>query len=239
MESLENKVVWVTGAGRGIGKAIAEAYGKEKTAVALSARTAEELRSLSESINATGGKASPFPCDVSSEKEVKNTYHKIQKTLGSIDILINNAGVAKFRPLLETTTEDWDWMMDINLKGAFLCVKIVLPAMIKKRSGHIFSIVSVAGIQPLPFSAAYGASKYGLMGLTAITREEVRKHNIKVTAIIPGAVDTPIWKGIEGDFDHSKMVPPEDIAQAVITASKQTPNTVFEDIIIRPIAGTL
>jgi len=239
MESLENKIVWVTGAGRGIGKAIAEAFGKEKAAVALSSRTTEELQSLSESINATGGKASPFPCDVSSEKEVKNTYHKIQKTLGSLDILINNAGVAKFKPLLETTTEDWDWMMDINLKGAFLCVKMVLPSMIEKRSGHIFNIVSVAGIQPLPFSAAYGASKYGLMGLTAITREEVRKHNIKVTAIIPGAVDTPIWKGIEGDFDHSKMVPPEDIARAVITASKQTPNTVFEDIIIRPIAGTL
>jgi len=239
MESLENKVVWVTGAGRGIGKAIAEAFGKEKAAVALSARTTEELQSLSESINATGGKASPFPCDVSSEEEALNAFKKIQKSLGAIDILINNAGVAKFRPLLETTTEDWDWMMDINLKGAFLCVKMVLPFMIEKRSGHIFNMVSVAGIQPLPFSAAYGASKYGLMGLTAITREEVRKHNIKVTAIIPGAVDTPIWKGIEGDFDHSKMVPPEDIAQAVIIASKQTPNTVFEDIIIRPIAGTL
>lgn len=239
MESLENKIVWVTGAGRGIGKAIAEAFGKEKAALALSARSAEELQSLSEFIKASGGSASPFPCDVSSEKEVENTFNKIEKTLGKIDILINNAGVARFGPLIETTIEDWDWMMDINLKGAFLCTKIVLPSMIEKKGGHIFNMVSVAGIQPLPFSAAYGASKYGLMGLTAITREEMRKHNIKVTAIIPGAVDTPIWEGIEGDFDHSKMIPPEDIARAIISASKQTPNTVFEDIIIRPVAGTL
>jgi len=239
MESLKNKVVWVTGAGRGIGKAIAEAFGRENAVLALSSRSTEELQSLSESINAKGTKASPFSCDVSSEGEVKNTFDKIEKTLGKIDILINNAGVARFKPLLETTAEDWDWMMDINLKGAFLCVKMVLPAMIEKRMGHIFNMVSVAGIQPLPFSAAYGSSKYGLMGLTAITREEVRKHNIKVTAIIPGAVDTPIWKGIEGDFDHSKMIPPGDIAQAIISACKQTSNTVFEDIIIRPIAGTL
>ncbi len=196
MGPLKNKVVWVTGAGRGIGKAIAEAFGNEKATLALSSRTTDEIQSVSESMNKKGGKASPFPCDVSSEMEVKNTFEKIERTLGKIDVLINNAGVAKFMPLLETTVEDWDWMLDINLKGAFLFTKIVLPSMIEKRGGHILNVVSVAGIQPLPFSAAYGASKYGLMGLTAVTREEVRNHNVKVNAIIQGAVDTSIWKVI-------------------------------------------
>lgn len=239
MEFLKNKVVWVTGGGRGIGKAIAEAFGGEKAGLAISSRTPEELQSVSEVINEKGGRAYPFPCDVSSENEVKNTFDQIEKTLGKIDILINNAGVAKFVPLLETTVEDWDWMMNINLKGAFLCTKTVLPSMIEKREGHIFNVTSVAGTKPFPSAAAYGASKYGLMGLTAVTREEVRKYNVKVTAIIPGAVDTSIWKGIEGDFDHSKMMPPEDIANAVIMACKQTSNTVLEDIILRPVSGDL
>lgn len=239
MNSLKNKIVWVTGAGRGIGKAIAKAFGREKAILALSSRTIEEIKSVSESINQKGGEARPFRCDVSSESEIINTVGKIEKTFGNINILINNAGVVKFVPLVETSAEDWDQMMNINLKGAFLCTKKILPSMIEQRDGHIINIVSVAGIQPFRTSSAYCASKYGLMGLTAVTREEVREHNIKVTAIIPGAVDTPIWNNIGGDFDRSKMIPPEDIAQIVISACKQTKKTLVEDIIIRPVSGNL
>lgn len=239
MNPLKNKVVWVTGAGRGIGKAIAEAFGREKAILALSSRTIEEIKSVSKSINQKRGEARPFRCDVSSESEIINTVGKIEKTFGNINILINNAGVVKFVPLIETSTEDWDLMMNINLKGAFLCTKKVLPSMIEQKGGHIINIVSVAGIQPFRFSSAYCASKYGLMGLTAVTREEVRENNIKVTAILPGAVDTPIWNNIGGDFDRSEMMPPEDIAQIVISACKQTKKTLVEDIIIRPVAGNL
>lgn len=239
MNSLENKVVWVTGAGRGIGRAIAEAFGKEKTMLALSSRTADEIKSVAESIGENGGKACPFPCDVSSEADVNSTVNKIEKTLGNINILINNAGVAMFMPLVETSVEDFDLMVNINLKGVFLCTKRVLPSMIEQKKGHIVNIVSVAGIQPFSGSSAYCASKYGMMGLTAVTREEVREYGIKVTAVLPGAVDTPIWNNIEGDFDRSKMMPPEDIAQAVISACKQSNKTLIEDIIIRPVAGNL
>ncbi|HJN01916.1 MAG: SDR family NAD(P)-dependent oxidoreductase [Nitrospinota bacterium] len=239
MNSLENKVVWVTGAGRGIGKAIAVAFGKEKTMLALSSRTANEIKSVSESINKNGGTACPFPCDVSSEADMKSTVKKIKKTLGDINILVNNAGVARFMPLVETSMDDWDRMININLKGAFLCTKAVLPTMIEQKEGHIVNIVSVAGIQPFPNASGYCASKYGMMGLSAVTREEAREHNVKVTAILPGAVDTPIWNNIEGDFDHSKMMLPEDIAQTVILACKQPKKTLIEDIIIRPITGNL
>ena len=147
--------------------------------------------------------------------------------------------MSKFVSLIETSIEDWDWMLNINLKGAFLCTKRVLPCMIEQKEGHIVNIVSVAGIQPFHSSSAYCASKYGMMGLTAVTREEVRKYNIIVTAILPGAVDTPIWNNIEGDFDRSKMMPPEDIAQTVIFACKQSEKTLIEDIIVRPVAGNL
>ena len=239
MNSFENKVVWVTGAGRGIGKAIAEAFGKEKTMLALSSRTADEIKSVAESIGKSGGRACPFPCDVSSEADVNSTVNKIEKTLGNINILINNAGVARFMPLVETSVEDFDLMMNINLKGAFLSTKRVLPSMIERKKGHIVNIVSVAGIQPFSGSSAYCASKYGMMGLTAVTREEVREYNIKVTAILPGAVDTPIWNNIGGDFDRSKMMLPEDVAQAVISACKQSGKALIEDVIIRPVAGNL
>lgn len=239
MSSLENKVVWVTGAGRGIGKAIAEALGKEKAVLALSSRTADEIKSVAESVNANGGKACSFPCDVSSETDVSGTVKKIEKTLGGINLLINNAGVAKFAPLVETSIDDWDRMMNINLKGAFLCIREVLPSMIEKKSGHIINIVSVAGIEPFSNSSAYCSSKYGMMGLTSVTREEAREHNIKVTAILPGTVNTPIWDDIGGDFDRSKMMPPEDIAQAVLAACKQSEKTSIENIIIRPAAGNL
>ncbi len=239
MNSLENKVIWITGAGRGIGKAIAEAFGKEKAVLALSSRTEKEIKSLADSIDNNGGNASFFECDVSSETDIKNTFDTIEKKLGTINILINNAGVARFMPLLETSTKDWDMMMNINLRGTFLCTKAVMPSMIKQKSGHIVNLVSVAGIQPFSNSSAYCASKYGMMGLTAVTREEGREHNIKVTAILPGAVDTSIWEKIEGDFDRSKMMPPEDIANCVISACKQSGKTLVEDIMIRPAAGNL
>lgn len=239
MTSLTDKVIWVTGAGRGIGKAIAEAFGREKAIVALSSRTAEEIQSVSESIKEKGGKAYPFPCDVASETDVKNTFDKIKNSAGEINILINNAGVARFKPIIETSSEDWDWMMNINLKGAFLCTKVVFPAMIEQKAGHIVNISSIAGIQPFPSSSAYCSSKYGMMGLTAVTREEAREHNIKVTAVLPGSVDTSIFDNIDMDFDRTKMMLPEDIARTVILACKQSQNTVVEDIILRPIVGNL
>jgi len=239
MGSLKNKNIWITGAGRGIGKAIAAAFGKEKAILALSSRTAGEVKSVSKFINKNGGRAHHFQCDVSIESDVIKTVKKIKKNLGQIDILINNAGVFRFMPLVETSAENWDMMMNINLKGAFLCTKMILPSMIERRVGHIINIVSVAGIEPFQTSSAYCASKYGLMGLTAVTREEAREHNVKVTAILPGAVNTSGWDNIEGDFDRSVMMPPEDIAQAVISACKQPGKTLIEDIIVRPVTGNL
>jgi len=233
-------VVWVTGAGRGIGKAIAQAFAAVGAMVVISARTSKEINKVAEEIlNSGSNKAIPLVCDVATEKSVKTTFEKIFRKFGRIDVLVNNAGTAYFKPIIETTAREFDETINSNLRGMFLCTRAVLPAMIRQRSGHIFNILSVAATTTFTESGAYGAAKAGGLMFTNVLREEVRQYNIKVVAVLPGATETAIWGRRVRQRYRERMMQPGDIAEAVVAIYKQSPRMVTEEIIIRPILGDL
>jgi len=233
----KGKVVWVTGAGRGIGRAVALALAAQGMRLVLSARTAAQLEQVAAEIESAGGQALPIPADVTKPEEVAALVHQVRKTWGAIDILINNAGVWHFREVTETTVEEWHEQIAVNLTGPFLCTKAVLDAMLARGSGHIINIISVAGRRPYARCAAYCAAKYGLLGFTEVLRMEVRKRGVRVTAVLPGATDTPGW---DADSERrARMMRPESVAQAVVAACLAPPDLMPEEIVLRPVPGDL
>jgi 3-oxoacyl-[acyl-carrier protein] reductase len=239
MTILETKVVWITGGGRGIGKAAALAFAKHNALVAVSSRSEDELLDVCLEISKLGRKtkALAIPCDVTKTDSVKRAAEKIKSELGPTDILINNAGIATFNSVLETTEENWDNMMAVNAKGAFLCSKAVLADMIKKQTGHIININSVAGKKAFPNCAGYSASKQALQGFTEVLRLEAREHGIKVTGLFPGATETAIWG--QADVDYGKMMKPADVAKVLVDVCTDEHRAFQEEIILRPIGGDL
>ena len=235
---LTNRVVLVTGSTQGIGKAIAKTLLQAGAKVVINSRnekkvdeTVKELLSISK--NVIGNYA-----DVSKSRDVQKMISQIKEKWGSVDILVNNAGVAKFSPVLETDEADWENMQNINLKGTFLCSKAVLPEMIENKSGHIFTISSVAAKKAFQNCSAYGSSKAGVLAFMNVLREEVRRFGIHVTSIIAGATNTPIWNSIEGNFPTDRMMDSNSVAQTVLSAIKN-PNGMVEEIVIRPVGGDL
>jgi len=235
--SLSGRVIWVTGAGRGIGRALSIALASKGARVVLSARTGDEIEETAQAIHRGHGAVLPLPCDVQDAAAISAAHAEIQIKWGPVDVLINNAGTAVFAKIIQTRLEDWDAMMATNLRGAFLCCQAVLPAMISRRSGHIINVVSVAGRQPYYNCGAYCASKYGLMGLTEVLRMETRKHNIKVTALLPGATETAIWDG--SGADRSLMLQPGQVAETVVALLCSSNVAMIEEIVLRPPQGDL
>jgi 3-oxoacyl-[acyl-carrier protein] reductase len=234
---LMGRVVWVTGAGRGIGRALSMALAGRGARVVLSARTGTEIEETAQAISRSKGEALALPCDVQETAAISAAHTAIQKKWGPVDVLINNAGTAVFTKIIQTRLQDWDAMMATNLRGAFLCCQAVLPEMINRRTGHIINVVSVAGRQPYYNCGAYCASKYGLMGLTEVLRMETRKHNIKVTALLPGATDTGIWSG--SGADRNLMLQPEEVAESVVALLCSSSTAMIEEIVLRPPKGDL
>lgn len=238
---IKNKVAIITGAKRGIGYAIAKSLAKEGVNLAICsldetnlAKVAKELQTLNNQIKVIFKKV-----DVRNIEEINDFVDAIIKEWGHIDILINNAGVARAAFLVDADCTDWDLTMDTNVKGPFLLMKQVIPLMKTNGGGHIINICSIAGKRVLPAMSIYCASKFALRGLSLTIKEEVRKDNISVTIIDPGAVDTDIWKDLPGDYDHSKMVQPEDIASGVLFALKNADTCVVDEIQICPKAGKI
>jgi len=234
---LQDSVVWITGSGRGIGRAAALKLAEKGATVLLSARTQSEIDAVAAEIRKTGGQAHAYCCDVSQKEQVDELVKKASQQVGAIDILINNAGIGIFKKVTELTELDWDAMMGSNLKSAFLCTQAVLPAMIENKAGHIINVISVAGRQPYYNCAGYCASKYGMLGFTDVLRMEVRKYNIKVTSFLPGATDTAIWG--QANVDRTKMMSPEDVAEALASVCCSDDNVMIEEVILRPIGGDL
>ena len=153
--------------------------------------------------------------------------------------MVNNAGIGVFNKIQNISVSEWDEQINTNLRGSFLMTKLVIDSMIKKQSGKIVFMNSVAGLNPYPFSSAYVASKYGLRGFSSSLREELRDHNIKVISIHPGAIDTPFWDNVKGDFPREDMLSVEDIATATVDAILAKNNVVHEEIVIRRTAGDI
>ncbi len=236
---MQQKVIWITGASTGIGKEIANAFSKAGHIVVISARRKSRIAALASEIKFAGREATAFVCNVSSERSVQSTAKRIREKYGRIDALINNAGITTFKSILETKIPDFDNIINTNLRGTFLCIKTVLPNMIKFKKGHIINILSVASKTVFEDSAAYSASKAGAFALTNVLRKEVRKFNVKVSSILPGAVETPMWDSKSRQKYHSRMLSPSDIAQIALNIFSQPKKVLIEDVFVRPIKGDL
>lgn len=236
---MNNKVVWITGASTGIGKETANAFSKAGYIVVVTARRKSRLVNIVSEIKFAGREAAAFVCNVASERSVHSTAKRIVEKYGKIDCLINNAGVTAFKSFLDTKVYDYDYIMDINLRGAFLCMKSVLKGMIKQKRGHIINILSVAANTVYENSSVYSTSKAGLLALSNSVREEVRKYNIKVTNVLPGAVETAMWDAKSRQKYRARMMTPPEIAQIILQVFEQPNKVLIEDIIIRPVKGDI
>lgn len=221
MQSLKGKVALVTGAGKGIGKAIAIALANEGVHVGLLARTEKDLKEVEEKITSTGVNTAIAVADISNRLEVEAAVDKVQNKLGAIDILINNAGIGTFGKFLELAPDVWEGMIRVNVFGVYYTTRAVLPQMIERKSGDIINISSTAGKTGSAVTSAYSASKFAVFGLTESLMQEVRKHNIRVTALAPSTVVTDLAHSanlITGDAE--KVMHPEDFAELVIAQLK-------------------
>ena len=223
-EILKDKVVLVTGAGQGIGRAIALVMAGEGAKVALTGRNTARLEEVSKEIQLAGGQSAPWRMDVSSEKEVVDSVRNITNLWGRIDILVNNAGIIHAdTPVWETSISDWDEEMAINLRGTFLCCHHVLPQMVERKEGLVINIGSSSGTIPEDMSGAYGATKWGVIGYTTSLAKSVRPHGVRVNGLNPGWVETGMTAGQIPPGAGPEWTQPEDIARAALFLAAHAP----------------
>jgi NAD(P)-dependent dehydrogenase (short-subunit alcohol dehydrogenase family) len=236
--SLAGKVAIVTGGSRGIGFAIADTLAAAGCNVAIIARHAGALRQAARRLELHGVAVHQESCDIGDPKAVENLFRAIAKRFGSLDILINNAGMA--HPLADVEQlpwETWQQVIQANLSGLFLVTHSALPLM--RAGSTIVNNLSVASKQVFKGMSAYCASKFGALGFTEALREEVRERGIRVVALIPGAVDTEIWQQFWPEAPRERMVSPATIAQAVLHVVNLPKGAVISELMIGPTAGTL
>lgn len=230
MESIKGKNALVTGAGKGIGKAIAIALAQEGVNVALLARTTSQLEAVANDVEALGVKAVVVTADVTDMQSVNQAVDKVREQLGSIDILINNAGIAAFGKFLELEPAQWENIIKVNLMGPYYVTRAVLPDMIDRQAGDIINISSTAGLKGAPVTSAYSASKFGLIGMSESLMQEVRKHNIRVTTLTPSTVATELAIDLKlTDGNPDKVMQPEDFAELIIAQLKLNRRVFVKD----------
>jgi len=233
LSRLEGKVAIVTGAGRGIGKAISVSLAKAGCRVVLAARTREQIEAVQKKILSQGGDALGVPTDLTADEDIQRLVEESQAKWGAADILINNAGWGKRAPVVGASLTDWDQTFRLNLRAPMVLAKALLPNMIAKREGAVINIGSVSGKTGEANGAAYSASKFGLIGFTQSLYEEVREHSIKVAVILPGFVDTPLIPP-NRQLDRSKMIQADDIAQTVLFVLTSPATCCPVEITVRP-----
>jgi 3-oxoacyl-[acyl-carrier protein] reductase len=230
MESLKGKTALITGAGKGIGRAIALALAAEGVHVGLLSRTKKDLQNLSDELNAKGHSCNMVIADVSDIQSVNTAVSSLINEMGNIDILINNAGIGKFGKFLELEPAIWEEQIKVNLFGVYYVTRAVLPQMIERQTGDIINISSTAGLKGSALTSAYSASKFGVMGLTESLMQEVRKHNIRVTAMTPSTVVTDL--AIRSNLlnnNEEKVMHPEDLAELIVAQLKLNRRVFVKD----------
>lgn len=229
MQNLQGKTALITGAGRGIGRATAIAFAKEGIKVGLLGRTSAHLESVVQELEEYGVEVTMATADVANNESVIAAVEHIQSELGPIDILINNAGIGKFGSFLELSPEEFKNIIDVNLMGVYYVTRAVLPQMIERKSGDIINISSTAGQKGAPVTSAYSASKFGVLGLTESLMLEVRKHNIRVSALTPSTVATDLaFAENLTDGNPEKVMQPEDLAEVMLAQLKLHPRILVK-----------
>jgi NAD(P)-dependent dehydrogenase (short-subunit alcohol dehydrogenase family) len=237
-KSGQEKVAVITGGGTGIGLATAQLFAQSGYYVIITGRDAKRLKRAADNISKRNGQVTAIACDVRDPASVNRLFSEIGKRHASIDVLVNNAGVAHtLTPVDQLPVETWKDVIDTNLTGMFLVTRSALPLM--RAGGTIVNNLSVAAVQPFAGMSAYNASKYGALGFTQALREDLRKRGIRVLALLPGATDTEIWSQFWPGAPREKMISAETVAQAVLHAVSAPANTTIEEIRIGPAAGVL
>ncbi len=229
---LLHQVAIVTGASRGIGRAIALSLARAGADAVLAARTAAALEGVAEEIRALGRQALVVPTDVREEPAVGELIARTLERFGRADILVNNAGLGHFGPVDELPVSQFDEMLSVNLRAAFLCTRAVVPAMKRQGGGAILNIASVAGLVGNPSLSGYNASKFGLMGFSEATMLELRHFGIKVIALCPGSTATDFAGGGRNPADRLSS---DDVAHAALAALTASPNALMSQIHLRPL----
>jgi short-subunit dehydrogenase len=232
------KLAVITGGSRGIGLAMARVFAKNEYALIITGRDPKRLQDAAGELKKKQAQVTAIPCDVRDPASVEKLFQQISKHHSTIDVIINNAGVAHaLAPVEQLPVETWKEVIDTNLTGTFLITRAALPMM--RAGGTIVNNLSVAAVTPFPGMSAYNASKFGALGFTQALREDLRKRGIRVLALLPGATDTDIWGQFWPDAPKEKMISAETVAEAVLHAVSAPANTSIDEIRIGPAAGVL
>lgn len=231
-------VAVVSGGGSGLGREIALELARRGYDLALLGRRQAPLE---ETLALAGGRESGIllPCDVRDAVALERCAEEIRSRWGGADLVVPAAGVAAIAPMEQISPEDFDAIVDTNLTGVFLLIRALLPAMKERGRGWVFPILSLAARRGFPGWSAYCASKWGLRGLVAALREELRGTGVRITALYPGATDTPIWDRLPGEWNRASMVPPREVARALGFVLESDPSTLVEEVHLGPAGGAL
>ena len=234
---MSGRVVVVTGAGRGIGAAVAEAFGALGDHVVVASRTGTDLEGVAAAVRAAGGEATPVTADVRDEAAVTGLMEVAAALTGRIDVVVCSAGVARVAPFLQLSVADWEETVASTLTGTFLTCRAAVPHM--EAGGRLVVLSSIAGRSGFPEWSAYSAAKFGVLGFAEAIRAELRPSRIRVTAVIPGAVDTSLWNDVPGEWNRESMLQPADVARAIVRLVEDPDYLSTDELALGHIAGAL
>jgi NADP-dependent 3-hydroxy acid dehydrogenase YdfG len=239
--NIEGKVVVITGASSGLGEATARLLSAQGASVVLGARRVDRIQSLADELTGRGGKAIAITTDVTHCEQVKRLVDGAVQTYGRIDVMINNAGLMPHSPLERLKIDDWNRMIDVNIKGVLYGIAAALPYMKQQKAGHIINVSSVAGHKVGPGGAVYAATKHAVLALSEGLRQEVKPYNIRTTVISPGAVATELPNSVTEPDTAEKVrkayeiaIPADSFARAVAFAMSQPEDVDVNEILFRP-----
>jgi len=236
-ERLAGKVAIVTGASRGIGRAISVALAEEAATIVLVARASDTLQEAAEKVTQAGGKARIVVTELTDEESIKGLVKYTEAEFGRLDVLVNNAGITHSARLEETATEDWQRLMWVNARAPFILCREALALLRKSQAAYIINIASVVGVKGYPLQSAYTSSKHALRGMTISLSEELRDSNIRVHLLCPGGVDTEMVSNVRPDIKKEDLIGPDEIAELVFYLVTHKGKGIVDELHIRRAAA--